>query len=111
MIATQESIAKEYSVTDTKKLGGGFTLYYAVSDVDEYFKMVKSKGGVNILKEPGDTKYGMCEFAIQDLDGYVLTFGSMIKGFDIEKYRGEMKGKNCVDENGEEKDGSEEKKK
>lgn len=88
MISTQDMMEEEYKETKTEKLGGGITLYFTVNDVDEYFKTVMGKG-VEILKKPEVMFYAMKEFSIRDVNGFVLTFGSVIKDFSKAKMLGE----------------------
>jgi catechol 2,3-dioxygenase-like lactoylglutathione lyase family enzyme len=48
--------------------------YFWVRDADELHAEFKAKGA-NIICEPSDeTSYGMREFWVRDLDGYVLIF-------------------------------------
>ena len=51
---------------------GAFTLYVKVSDVRALYERVK--GDLRIVMDLHDSDYGSTEFAVQDLDGYVLCF-------------------------------------
>ena len=52
-------------------MGGSLTLYVAVSDALALYDRLKDS--TTIVKEPHKTFYGADEFAIRDLNGYVLT--------------------------------------
>lgn len=54
--------------------GEGVELYVTVSgDIDGYFNKLKA-AGVSIARDIFTTDYGMRQFTIRDLSGYVLTF-------------------------------------
>ena len=52
--------------------GGGLTFYIHVSDIHGLYK--KLNGKVTIAKEMHETFYGSTDFAIEDCNGYILTF-------------------------------------
>ena len=68
----EKSIKEEYSQLNKFAEGGGLTLYIHVTDVNTLYEKVKSKA--TIAKEMHKTFYGSMEFAIEDCNGYILTF-------------------------------------
>ena len=56
---------------------GGCGLYFVVNDADAMFELCRS-AGANVVVDPADRNYELRDFSIQDLDGYVLTFGHRI---------------------------------
>lgn len=58
--------------------GGTATLFFTVTDVDAYPRLVRSRAKVVM---PLKTQfYGMREFAIEDPDGHILTFAEKVDG-------------------------------
>jgi uncharacterized glyoxalase superfamily protein PhnB len=56
--------------------GGTATLFFVVSDVDDYHRAVSLRAKVVM---PLKTQfYGMREFAIEDPDGHILTFAQRV---------------------------------
>ena len=51
--------------------------YMNVQDVRSIHEEVKERGA-RPLSEPQETDYGMREFAVMDLDGWILSFGQPI---------------------------------
>lgn len=72
MFQKKESLEKEYNELKNKELGGSFTLFIKVTDLDNFYKKIKDK--VKVLKTPNITPYNMKEFAIEDINGYILVF-------------------------------------
>jgi uncharacterized glyoxalase superfamily protein PhnB len=68
----EKSIKDEYHQLDSFSRGGGLTLYIHVTDVNGLFEQVKGKA--TIAKELHKTFYGSTDFAIEDCNGYILTF-------------------------------------
>jgi uncharacterized glyoxalase superfamily protein PhnB len=64
---------KEYPAFAGKPIGATGTLYIEVEGVDALHDRIKPK--VKIVMPIATQFYGMREFAIEDPDGYVLTFG------------------------------------
>lgn len=59
------------------RVGSSMTLYIEVADVDTLYKSVKEK--VEIYKDIDTTWYGMREFYVRDLDGYILAFAAKVQ--------------------------------
>lgn len=72
MLQEQQSATEEYPLFANQKIGGTFTLYFDVTDVQKVYDRVKGKA--NIAVDMHKTFYGADEFAITDRDGYVLVF-------------------------------------
>ena len=68
----EKSIKEEYSQLSAFPQGGCFTLYIHVTDIKKYFEKVKGKA--KIAKEMHDTPHGSKDFAVEDCNGYILTF-------------------------------------
>ena len=63
---------KEYPTFTGKPIGATGTLYVEVEGVDAFHDRLKSR--VKIVMPIATQFYGIREFAIEDPDGYVLTF-------------------------------------
>ena len=68
----EKSIKDEYAQFNEFTSGGGFTLYINVDNVNELLEKVTGKA--KIAKEMHKTFYGSTDFAIEDCNGYILTF-------------------------------------
>jgi uncharacterized glyoxalase superfamily protein PhnB len=68
----EKSIKDEYPQLNSFAQGGGITLYIHVTDVNELFEKIKNKA--KIAKELHKTFYGSTDFAVEDCNGYILTF-------------------------------------
>ena len=72
MVQERGNLIEEYPVLDTPKVYPSASLYIAVDDLDKLYSKLKAK--YTISKELHTSFYGAREFAITDVDGYVLTF-------------------------------------
>jgi Uncharacterized protein conserved in bacteria len=72
MMQERSNLIEEYPVLSTEKVKPSITLYITVDNLDELFKEIKNKHPINT--EIHTSFYGAREFAITDVDGYVLTF-------------------------------------
>ena len=52
----------------------GPSVYFVVGDADA-LHAYQEAGGVEVVVAPGDRPYGLRDYSVRDLDGYVLTFG------------------------------------
>ena len=68
----EKSIKEEYPQLDKFPQGGCLTLYIHVSNVNELYGKVKNQA--KIAKEMHDTPHGSKDFAVEDCNGYILTF-------------------------------------
>ena len=62
------------AASETKRQAGQGAVNIFVTDVDEQYQELKSRGA-RTLNEPKDYPYGMRDFDINDLDGNQLCFG------------------------------------
>jgi uncharacterized glyoxalase superfamily protein PhnB len=58
--------------------GGALTLYIKLTGFDEVLQIAR-EAGMKFVQEPETQFYGMREFAVEDPDGFVLTFAEEIK--------------------------------
>lgn len=72
MFQEEKSIKEEYPQLGKFPQGGGLTFYIHVTDVQTLYDSLKGK--VIIAKEMHKTFYGSTDFAIEDCNGYILTF-------------------------------------
>jgi uncharacterized glyoxalase superfamily protein PhnB len=72
MFQERENIIGEYPVLKDVPMGGGLTFYIKVRDVKGLYNKVKKR--VNIVLDLHKAFYGSEEFAIQDINGFILTF-------------------------------------
>jgi uncharacterized glyoxalase superfamily protein PhnB len=67
-----DAVRKESPALADRPLGGSFTLYFVVDNVDELFASIRDRATVAMA--PKTQPYGMRECAVRDPDGYYLTF-------------------------------------
>ena len=72
----RSTIAKESPQFAGKPIGGGNTMFIELAGVDAYHDQIKDK--VKIIMPIHTQWYGMREFAIEDPDGYVITFAEKV---------------------------------
>jgi uncharacterized glyoxalase superfamily protein PhnB len=73
-------LAKKMGVGSDEKLGVGVNLYMEIDgDIDEYYAELKNKS-VKIVYDIKDEPFGIRDFAIEDIDGYQLTFNRRLQG-------------------------------
>ena len=72
MVQEKNNLMKEYPVLRTEKLQPSITLYITVDDLDILYNEIEKSYSINTKKHT--SFYGAREFAITDVDGYVLTF-------------------------------------
>ena len=72
MVQEKSNFIEEYPVLDTPKVCPSVSLYIVADNFDALYEEIKSKHPINT--EPHTSFYGAKEFAITDVDGYVLTF-------------------------------------
>ena len=68
-----EPAVAEYPAFKDRPIGGTLTLYIEVGDIDQLYRELD--GHVNVVMPFEKKWYGVTEFAIEDPDGYVITFG------------------------------------
>lgn len=72
MFEERNALIEEYSVLDTPRVHPSISLYISVDNFDFLYEDIKSKHSINT--EIHTSFYGNREFAITDVDGYVITF-------------------------------------
>ena len=76
MFQKDDSIREEYPELKNYKEGGALTLYIKVDELPEWYEQIKDK--TNVIKPMNKTFYGANEFAIQDPNGFILTFSDIL---------------------------------
>jgi len=71
----KESLLKEMPVLKGKKIGASLTFYIKVRNIQSLYGSVKEK--VEIVRDIRKTFYGAKEFAVRDLNGYILVFSEI----------------------------------
>lgn len=69
---SRKSLGGELPILAGQKIGGSFTLYIECDDLDARYKKIADAGP--LLKDLHTTFYGMREFYVQDINGYILAF-------------------------------------
>ena len=72
MFQEENSLKEEYPQLAKFPQGGGLTFYTHVSDIHSLYE--KLNGRVTIAKDLHQTFYGSTDFAIEDCNGYIITF-------------------------------------
>lgn len=71
--------ANGIAIVPNEQQGGTWDVFCWVDDLDALYDEVASKG-VAVVYPPTVQPYGMREFAVRDINGYVLGFGEAIAG-------------------------------
>lgn len=74
MLHEKQNLIEEVPQLKGSIIGGSVTLFIEMQGLDALYEKVKKRGKATILKEPHVTFYGMKEFSLQDINGYILTF-------------------------------------
>ncbi|NRB49183.1 MAG: VOC family protein [Saprospiraceae bacterium] len=73
MFQEVSSLRAEYPRLSATPLGGAMTFYVLVQEqIESWFMNLEGK--VKVVKELNTTFYGTKEFAIEDINGFILTF-------------------------------------
>lgn len=72
MFQEEKSLKNEYPELNIFNAGGGLTFYIRIENINAFYKKIKNN--VKIIKPMNTTFYGTNEFAIIDINGYILTF-------------------------------------
>jgi len=66
--------AENIGISRDEKLGMGVNLYMQIDgNIDKYYNELKDKN-VKIVVDIKDEPYGVRDFTVEDMDGYMLTF-------------------------------------
>jgi lactoylglutathione lyase len=74
----QKAVLEEYPALGSKPIGGSLTMFIEVEGIEELFKKVQQHA-VKITMPMKDQFYGMREFAMEDAEGWVITFAERIR--------------------------------
>lgn len=77
MLQEKNSLYEEVPEFKNRTVGGTFTLYIHMADTQSFYEQIKDQ--VEIVKPMHQTFYGAYEFAICDLNGYILYFAQSQK--------------------------------
>jgi len=77
MFQTRQSLGDEMPAFREMPVGGSFTLYIDVDNVEGLYEAIKEKAAVE--KALFDTFYGTREFVIRDCNGYMMVFAEDIR--------------------------------
>ena len=77
MMQERSNFITEYPILETAKVHPSISLYIKVTEFDKFYRELKKK--TTIYTEQHLTFYGTKEFAIADINGYVLTFTEHIE--------------------------------
>lgn len=72
MMQERRNFIEEYPVLNTEQVRPSISLYIMVDDFEVFYEKIKGKYPLNT--DLHTSFYGAKEFAITDMDGYVLTF-------------------------------------
>ncbi len=72
MFQEEQSLKAEYKEIEPLKVGGALTFYIRVKDINNYLEQLPKD--INFVKPLNRTFYGTNEFALMDLNGFILTF-------------------------------------
>lgn len=72
MFQEEENLKEEYPQLKECSKKAGITLYIHVADIHSLYNTLKNK--VKMTKNLHTTFYGSTDFAIEDCNGYILTF-------------------------------------
>lgn len=72
MFQEEKNIKNEYSCLKNREISPSFTMYIKTENVKGIYETLKDK--VNIVLDYHKTFYGSYEFAIEDINRYILTF-------------------------------------
>jgi uncharacterized glyoxalase superfamily protein PhnB len=77
MFQEEGNLKEEYPVLAAHPIGASSTIYLTVSGIEQIYQ--KAKKLSTIVKEPHKTFYGATEFALKDINGYILTVAENAK--------------------------------
>jgi len=72
MFQEETSLKKEYEELKDYNIGAALTFYIRVTKIKELYEHLQQK--VKIIKALNKTFYGALEFALMDINGFILTF-------------------------------------
>lgn len=72
MFQTQESLAEDLPLVNTRTSMGGALFYLNVEGIHEWYEKLKEV--TTVLSPPAEKFYGATEFSFLDCNGYIITF-------------------------------------
>lgn len=78
MFQSMKSFAEAMPAYKNEKIGGSVLLYVDVNNIQEVYRKAK-EGNVEVAVEMHKTFYGTTEFAIKDVDGYLISFAEDVE--------------------------------
>lgn len=75
MFQEVSSIKTEYPSLSALSVGGALTLYIRLKNIEAFYESLEGK--VKIIKALNTTFYGAKEFALEDINGFILTFSEI----------------------------------
>lgn len=75
MLQKETSIKEEYPQLKSYSAGGALTIYIRIANIADFYEQCKEQ--VKLIKPLNKTSYEAEEFAIQDPNGFILTFSEM----------------------------------
>lgn len=76
MFQSRASLTEELPAFADRAIGGSLTFYIEVDGLQDLYAGIKER--VTIVQDMHTTFYGMREFAIQDCNGFVLSFSEPV---------------------------------
>jgi len=76
MFQKEESLVEDLPIFKDRMIGGSFTIFIDVNSIDELYEKAKEK--IVVVEDLKKTFYGMKEFTIEDLNGYIITFAERV---------------------------------
>ena len=70
-----ESLVKEMPILKGKEIGATLTFYIKLDNIQSLYDSVKDK--IEIVRDMRETFYGAKEFAVKDINGYILVFSEI----------------------------------
>jgi uncharacterized glyoxalase superfamily protein PhnB len=77
MFQKDTSIKAEYKELENYEKGGALILYIQVEELQKLHETIKDK--TNVINPMHKTFYGANEFAIMDINGFILTFSDILE--------------------------------
>jgi len=75
-LTLKESVYSFLPEMKERNMGGTFTLYIYIEGIEEYYEKIKEIASISVPLHT--TSYGMKEFQVKDINGYILDFGESV---------------------------------
>jgi uncharacterized glyoxalase superfamily protein PhnB len=77
MMMEEKALSEDIADFKGKTIGGSVVLFIEMEGIEEFYENVKDKA--EIVQEFHTTNYGTMEFAMKDVNGYVLGLAERVK--------------------------------